>query len=55
MKKEDIEKAAVNYDSRAVVFRAFKEGVEWFRRSLFHKTKDEVPQPIGDYANEIYP
>lgn len=55
MKKEDIEKAAVNYDSRAVVFRAFKEGVEWFRKSLFHKTKDEVPQPIGDYANEIYP
>lgn len=33
----------------------FMAGVEWFRNSLFHKTKDEVPQPIGDYANEVYP
>lgn len=33
----------------------FVAGVEWFRNSLFHKTKDEVPQPIGDYANEAYP
>ncbi len=35
--------------------KAFKDGAEWFRKSLFHKTKDEVPQPIGDYANEVYP
>ena len=33
----------------------FVAGSEWFRKSLFHKTKDEVPQPIGDYANEVYP
>ena len=33
----------------------FIAGVEWFMKSLFHKTKDEVPQPIGDYANEVYP
>lgn len=33
----------------------FAAGVEWFRNSLFHKTKDEVPQPVGDYANEVYP
>lgn len=33
----------------------FVAGVEWFRKSLFHKTKDEVPQTIGDYANEVYP
>ena len=34
---------------------AFKDGVECLRKSLFHKTKNEVPQPIGDYANKVYP
>lgn len=29
MKNEDIEKAAVNYDSRAVPFRAFVAGAQW--------------------------
>lgn len=33
----------------------FVAGSEWFMKYLFHKTKDEVPQPIGDYANEVYP
>lgn len=66
MKREDIEMAAErnteeyvkNGDLRG--FRGsyrlgFIAGVEWFMKSLFHKTKDEVPQPIGDYANEVYP
>ena len=29
MKNEDIEKAAVNYDSRVVPFRAFVAGAQW--------------------------
>lgn len=33
----------------------FMAGVEWFRKSLFHKTKNEVPKAIGEYANDIYP
>ena len=35
--------------------QGFKDGIGWFKKSLFHKTKDEVPQLIGDYANEVYP
>lgn len=42
MKKEDIEKAAVNYDSRAVPFRAFVAGAEWLLNQIWHKP-DEVP------------
>ena len=34
---------------------AFKAGVEWFRKSLFHKTKNEVPQVYGKYKNDAYP
>lgn len=36
MKKEDIEKAAVNYDSRAVAFSAFKAGADWRINSVWH-------------------
>ena len=68
MKKEDIVKAAKEYretlpycdDAKIRGMSVggeigFIAGVEWFMKSLFHKTKDEVPQPIGDYANEVYP
>lgn len=36
MKREDIEKAAVNYDSRLVAFRAFMKGAEWRINSVWH-------------------
>lgn len=62
MKRKDIDKAAhlhaEKYSADAYKLGpigAFIAGVEWFMKSLFHKTKDEVPQPIGDYANEVYP
>lgn len=62
MKREDIDKAAhlhaEKYSEDAYKLGpigAFIAGSEWFMKSLFHKTKDEVPQPIGDYANEVYP
>ena len=62
MTRKDIEKAAhlhaEKYSADAYKLGpigAFIAGVEWFMKSLFHKTKDEVPQPIGDYANEVYP
>lgn len=41
MKKEDIEKEAINYDSRLVAFRAFMKGAEWRINSVWH-TMDEV-------------
>lgn len=31
----------------------FMVGVEWFRKSLFHKTKNEVPQEIYSWFKEI--
>lgn len=43
MKREDIEKAAVNYDSRVVAFRAFKNGAEWRINSVWHDAS-EVPE-----------
>lgn len=43
MKKEDIEKAAVNHDSRMVAFSAFIKGAEWRINSVWHKV-DEVPE-----------
>lgn len=69
MKKKDIEKASQECTERLAniayagggkignddLETSFKAGVEWFMNHLFHKTKDEVPQPIGDYANEVYP
>lgn len=41
MKREDIEKEAINYDSRLVAFRAFMEGAEWRINSVWH-TMDEA-------------
>lgn len=41
MKREDIEKEAINYDSRLVAFRAFMKGAEWRINSVWH-TIDEV-------------
>ncbi len=69
MTREDIDKAAQEYAERLASIaysggghigqddleNSFKAGVEWFINHLFHKTKNEVPQPIGDYANELYP
>lgn len=62
MKRKDIDKAAHLHAEKysADTYKlgpigAFIAGFEWFMKSLFHKTKDEVPQPIGDYANEVYP
>lgn len=36
MTREDIEKAAVNYDSRAVAFRAYVAGAEWRINSVWN-------------------
>lgn len=65
MKQEEIERAAVdscvferdifNPELTPYYEQGFKDGIEWFRKSLFHKTKDEVPQVYGKYANEVYP
>lgn len=41
MKREDIEKEAINYDSRLVAFRAFMKGAEWRINSVWH-AMDEV-------------
>lgn len=65
MTKEDIDKAAVdscvfensifNPELTPYYEQGFKDGAEWFRKSLFHKTKDEVPQAYGKYEDEVYP
>lgn len=64
MKLEEIEKAALAYTDQANaddyaeandMRRAFMAGAEWFRKSLFHKTKDEVPQVYGEYENDSFP
>lgn len=62
MTRKDIEKAAHSHAEQyskdaynSGLIGSFIAGVEWFMKSLFHKTKDEVPQPIGNYANEAYP
>lgn len=62
MRREYIEKAAHLHAEKystdaynAGPIGAFIAGAEWFMKSLFHKTKDEVPQAIGEYANDTYP
>lgn len=71
MKKEDIEKAAIKRlpytdeecaDSNYVLGknvgfkRGFIAGARWRINSLWHKTKDEVPQAIGEeYEDDVYP
>ena len=42
MKNEDIEKAAVNYDSRVVPFRAFVAGAQWRINTVWHDS-NEIP------------
>lgn len=50
-----------NYDAGArdavldVTERAYIAGAEWCINSVWHKTKDEVPQAHGEYENEHYP
>lgn len=41
MKREDVEKAAVNYDSRLVAFRAFMKGAEWRINSVWHDATEK--------------
>lgn len=41
MKREDVEKAAVNYDSRLVAFRAFIDGAEWRINNVWHNVNIE--------------
>ena len=43
MKKEIIECAAVNYDSRAIAFRAYVAGAEW-RISVIWNDASEEPE-----------
>lgn len=40
MKREDIEKEAINYDSRLVAFRAFMKGAEWRINSVWHAMEE---------------
>lgn len=47
MDKEDIEKAAINYDSRLVAFRAFMKGADWRINSVWHDVLEE-PQGNND-------
>lgn len=46
---------AIKALAKAIALRAFKKGAEWRINSLWHKTKDEVPQAHGEYENEHYP
>lgn len=69
MEREDIEKEAQKNSERIAnisysggghigqddLEKAFYDGVEWFKNHLFHRTKDEVPQPLGKYEDEAYP
>lgn len=69
MKREDIEKAAAESAERISniayaggghigqddLETAFQAGANWFKKSLFHKTEDEVPQVYGVYVNDNYP
>lgn len=40
MKREDIEKEAINYDSRLVAFRAFMKGAELRINSVWHAMEE---------------
>ena len=70
MKREDIEKAAAESAERISniayacgghigkddLERTFKDGAAyWFKKFLFHKTEDELPQVYGVYVNDNYP
>ncbi len=65
MRREDIEKAAGEYSGSILGFKdnpyvmkthkAFADGANWYRKHLFHKTSEEVPQVYGEYESEHYP
>ena len=64
MKREDIEKVADEFANkeyeiseidRIPLYKGFYHGAEWRINSVWHKTKDEVPQAHGEYENEHYP
>lgn len=42
MKREDIKEAAVNYDPRLVVFKAFIKGADWRINSVWHHNLKEA-------------
>lgn len=48
MKREDIENAAINYDSRLVAFRAFMKGADWRINTAWHDA-NEIPKKNDSY------
>lgn len=42
-------------DIKEFIALGFENGSEWRINSVWHKTKDEVPQAHGEYKNEHYP
>lgn len=44
MTNKDIEKAAINYDSRLVAFRSFMKGAEWRINSVWHDVEESPKQ-----------
>lgn len=67
MKREEIEKAGREYAGltdnpkdpysrmKGSLCIAFKDGANWHINSMWHETKNEVPQIYGEYENENYP
>lgn len=53
MTKEDMEKAAINNDSRLVAFRAFLKGANWRINSVWHEGSEEPETDKGDLLVEI--
>lgn len=53
MKRKDIEKAAINNDSRLVAFRAFLKGAYWRINSVWHDAT-EKPQLGELIIVEVY-
>ena len=43
MEEKIIEEAAINYDSRPVVFKAFMKGAEWRINNVWHDI-NEIPE-----------
>ena len=42
-------------DIKEMIALSFENGSEWRINSVWHKTKDEVPQAHEEYENEHYP
>ena len=53
MTKEDMEKAAINNDSRLVAFRAFLKGANWRINSVWHEGSEKPETDKGDLLVEI--